>query len=128
MVPNHCFPFICTLFCYFLTVKPRPGSCPSQLNPPAGPCASDSDECMFDWDCEGTTKKCCTNNCFKECVEPSLSAAIRGKSGENIFLNVPVLTPWPQATWFIYFRLAPDVHSFVSNFEAEYELNDSTFW
>lgn len=60
-------------------VKPRPGTCPSQLQPPPGPCVSDADECMFDWDCEVQTMKCCSNNCFKECVEPSLSAAIRGK-------------------------------------------------
>lgn len=60
-------------------MKPRPGTCPSQLSPPPGPCASDVDECMFDWDCEGTTKKCCSNKCFKECAEPALIAAIRGK-------------------------------------------------
>ncbi|XP_078377512.1 uncharacterized protein LOC144660683 isoform X1 [Oculina patagonica] len=52
----------------------RSGTCPSQLSPPPGPCASDSDECMLDADCDGSTKKCCFNNCFKECVEPGIGA------------------------------------------------------
>ena len=68
------------LCCSRLIVKPRPGTCPSQLSPPPGPCASDVDECMFDWDCEGTRKKCCSNKCFKECAEPALIAAIRGNT------------------------------------------------
>ena len=59
---------------------PRPGTCPSQLLPPPGPCVSDSDACMLDVDCDGSTKKCCYNNCFKVCVEPGESglSAIRG--------------------------------------------------
>lgn len=60
-------------------VIPRPGTCPTMLKPPAGICTSDPDECMFDWDCEGQTKKCCSNNCFRECVEPALRSADRGK-------------------------------------------------
>ena len=68
------------LLCSRWIVKPRPGTCPSQLSPPPGPCASDVDECMFDWDCEGTTKKCCSNKCFKECAEPALIGGIRGNT------------------------------------------------
>ena len=77
--------FLIFIIYLFSTATPRPGTCPSQLKPPSGLCASDSDECMFDWDCEGTTKKCCSNNCFKECVEPALSAAIRGINLEQEF-------------------------------------------
>jgi len=58
---------------------PRPGACPTKLQPPSGVCTSDTDECIFDGDCEGETKKCCSNNCFKECVEPAVRVAIRGK-------------------------------------------------
>ena len=58
---------------------PRPGACPTKLKPPSGVCTSDTDECIFDGDCEGETKKCCSNNCFKECVEPAVRVAIRGK-------------------------------------------------
>ena len=66
---------------YFLPCEelPRPGACPTKLNPPSGVCTSDTDECIFDGDCGGETKKCCSNNCFKECVEPAVRVAIRGK-------------------------------------------------
>ena len=71
---------------FLSTGTPRPGTCPSLLLPPPGPCVSDSDECMLDVDCDGSTKKCCYNNCFKVCVEPGTSA-IQG----NFFFCVALL-------------------------------------
>ena len=50
--------------------KPRPGTCPS-LSPPSEFCPSDFDECKFDWDCETSTKKCCSNGCYRVCAEPT---------------------------------------------------------
>ena len=73
----------CAYIFFSSEVIPRPGTCPTMLKPPAGICTSDPDECMFDWDCEGQTKKCCSNNCFRECVEPALRSADRGKSATH---------------------------------------------
>lgn len=54
----------------FHSEKPRPGTCPS-LSPPSEFCPSDFDECKFDWDCETTIKKCCSNGCYRVCAEPA---------------------------------------------------------
>ena len=37
-------------------------------------CPSDFDECKFDWDCAGETKKCCSNTCYNVCIEPAVGA------------------------------------------------------
>ncbi|KAJ7380107.1 hypothetical protein OS493_010818 [Desmophyllum pertusum] len=58
--------------------KPRPGTCPS-LTPPSEYCPSDYDECKYDWDCEGTTKKCCSNGCYRVCAEPAALGEVRDK-------------------------------------------------
>ena len=70
--------FVCLLVSYsfislsslFHLEKPRPGTCPS-LSPPSEFCPSDFDECKFDWDCETSTKKCCSNRCYRVCAEPT---------------------------------------------------------
>ena len=54
-------------------VRPRPGRCPA-LSPPSMFCPSDFDECKFDWDCAGETKKCCSNTCYNVCIEPAVGA------------------------------------------------------
>lgn len=53
--------------------RPRPGTCPA-LSPPSMFCPSDFDECKFDWDCAGETKKCCSNTCYNVCIEPAVGA------------------------------------------------------
>ena len=91
---SHSPSFLSTyLFIFKHTGKPRPGTCPS-LTPPSEYCPSDFDECKYDWDCEGTTKKCCSNGCYRVCAEPAALGEVRGKFGVRAHRSTVNLVPW----------------------------------
>lgn len=76
--------FFCKIYIGYFTNpagKPRTGTCPA-LSPPSEFCPSDFDECKFDWDCDGKTKKCCSNGCYRVCAEPAVGAIIGKEARE----------------------------------------------
>ena len=79
---------------------PRPGACPTKLKPPSGVWAFDTDECrLIDWDSGEETKKCCSNNCFEECVQPAVRVAIRGEYiiFNDLILRLLIVCFYPSA-------------------------------
>jgi len=99
--------------------KPRPGTCPA-LSPPSEFCPSDFDECKFDWDCDGKTKKCCSNGCYRVCAEPAVGA-IMGKEARELVTQRAVLSKITQLIKkrFLLWKKVPSLRFFFSSIKEK---------